>query len=858
MNGFSNHKHNNSSSSHNHSNSSTNDETTWRRLPLHEACTRHPPLDVIGALLQAYPEAATFPDHQKRLPLQVACVHGASQQVIICLLKSFPESILHRDSYGKTAAMSADACPSFKNGNGERNEILEALCKSPTEWYIQKEKDRCMVEEKKRIAAMEQHFERERLEFKAKMLRMQNRATDERLEYFTMKEGLNVKIEELSAEKYKMTRKVNALKQDQLDQRHELEGHIASREMEISALRTELADCKNSSAVLTKIDSMQQKLQQAMARNMTLEEELSVTTNEAATLATQLEDNTKCEAELQQYSQQVCGKLEEALKQNSILEENVSNLTQERDLITTTFAEERQAWMVKSHKEATALDIAIRTKIFELEKHVMEANMCKSQLQIALKQDKSALKSKSIEVARLAKELDVARSNEHDTHAKVTTLERQLQMSRNLGNTFTSKSLSQQDKSSAELARLRKSEAALKIKVSTLTRANVSALTQQQDSSSSTSSSTMELARLRRTEAVLQSKVTTLTHDLAAATKKNARGQVAAEHLLEADTNNSDYSTTSTLTPARKTVIGKAVSPVGVAEIDTDTDFENIEGLSPFERARLAFGNSNTKATVASKKITTRVPPSVKHLTSALVAPTPVAVAEKSEMSDMKEKLKSAHAQVDQIETVRAALETKVSQLALDVQTSAQALKDATERMGVSLKKEKQTEIQYMHSQAHGKELSKKLAELTLALERETSKKEQFQKEIAALQETCAALEVKLHVAETIQSNTITEHHDEEETEALDDDDGDDDDDDIQIINRQVSDDAASLISALDQTAQNAESRYQVLQEQYEGQLAEAVSSKAVMFSEHRTEKRPLLSKIETLETTVMKLSVSR
>jgi hypothetical protein len=40
----------------------------------------------------------------------------------------------------------------------------------------------------------------------------------------------------------------------------------------------------------------------------------------------------------------------------------------------------------------------------------------------------------------------------------------------------------------------------------------------------------------------------------------------------------------------------------------------------------------------------------------------------------------------------------------------------------------------------------------------------------------------------------------------------------------------ARFISALDQTAQNAKSRYQVFQEQYAGKLAEAVYSNAVMF----------------------------
>eukprot|EP00586_Coscinodiscus_wailesii_P021537 CAMPEP_0172515204 /NCGR_PEP_ID=MMETSP1066-20121228/266171_1 /TAXON_ID=671091 /ORGANISM="Coscinodiscus wailesii, Strain CCMP2513" /LENGTH=106 /DNA_ID=CAMNT_0013296189 /DNA_START=12 /DNA_END=328 /DNA_ORIENTATION=+ len=45
----------------------------WRFLPLHSACARQPPDDLIRSLLKAYPEAAFSRDDQGMLPLHYAC-----------------------------------------------------------------------------------------------------------------------------------------------------------------------------------------------------------------------------------------------------------------------------------------------------------------------------------------------------------------------------------------------------------------------------------------------------------------------------------------------------------------------------------------------------------------------------------------------------------------------------------------------------------------------------------------------------------------------------------------------------------------------------------------------------------------
>ena len=399
------------------------ESAVWKRLPLHEAVTRQPPDNVVDALLQAYPEAATFADHQKRLPLQVACVHGASKTVIYKLLTSFPESVLHRDSYGKTAAMSADACPSFPDG--ERNWVLEALCRSPTQWHIKQEEERCLKEEEKRMSVLKESFERERDLYKSKIDRIMKRSTDERFEYYQMKENYEIRIEELNNDKKKLQSKIDGLKQNQQDLKNELEGHIATREMEIAVLRTELANCKNSSAVLSKIEMMQYKLQTAMSRNMELEDEAAAVTKEAADLASQLENKTKSEAELKAYSEELFKDLEESLGSNAELEKMLALVTEERDQLRVDLEKALQA-----EKDTLALsessDQLSRQRISELEAALCRTMTRHDHVEEELTKSCKELAKKSEELLKVCHELSIARSSENLIKMKLTMMENEL------------------------------------------------------------------------------------------------------------------------------------------------------------------------------------------------------------------------------------------------------------------------------------------------------------------------------------------------------------------------------------------------------------------------------------------------
>ncbi len=63
-----------------------NDTDLVRFLPLHSACARDPPLDVIIGLLSCYPQGAKVADDNGMLPLHYACANHASPAVIGLLL----------------------------------------------------------------------------------------------------------------------------------------------------------------------------------------------------------------------------------------------------------------------------------------------------------------------------------------------------------------------------------------------------------------------------------------------------------------------------------------------------------------------------------------------------------------------------------------------------------------------------------------------------------------------------------------------------------------------------------------------------------------------------------------------------
>jgi hypothetical protein len=71
-------------------------------LPIHVACSVHAPLDVIKAIVEAYPECVQCIESAfKRLPLHVACQFAARSDVIEYLVEQYVASTMEADVLGR-------------------------------------------------------------------------------------------------------------------------------------------------------------------------------------------------------------------------------------------------------------------------------------------------------------------------------------------------------------------------------------------------------------------------------------------------------------------------------------------------------------------------------------------------------------------------------------------------------------------------------------------------------------------------------------------------------------------------------------------------------------------------------------
>jgi hypothetical protein len=75
-------------------------EVMWRFLPIHSACARQPPANVVAALLKAYPDGVKCVDDQGMCPLHYACGNQASREVVRQLLIAYPQAAKKKDPRG--------------------------------------------------------------------------------------------------------------------------------------------------------------------------------------------------------------------------------------------------------------------------------------------------------------------------------------------------------------------------------------------------------------------------------------------------------------------------------------------------------------------------------------------------------------------------------------------------------------------------------------------------------------------------------------------------------------------------------------------------------------------------------------
>ena len=91
---------------------SDNDGLVWQYLPLHLICLQHrPPLELLQALLQLYPQAASLPTpHDGNLPIHYVCESGCEDEnIFTALLESFPKGLEGKNTMDKTPLLMCHA-----------------------------------------------------------------------------------------------------------------------------------------------------------------------------------------------------------------------------------------------------------------------------------------------------------------------------------------------------------------------------------------------------------------------------------------------------------------------------------------------------------------------------------------------------------------------------------------------------------------------------------------------------------------------------------------------------------------------------------------------------------------------------
>lgn len=105
-------------------------------LPLHIACTWQSSPEVVSALLAADPTTAKVVDELGNRPLHAACFSGTALSIVHDLLATYPKAVLSRNNQG---SQPIDICRRLKHSN--RRAVMTALL-DKKEYIIAKQKHR--------------------------------------------------------------------------------------------------------------------------------------------------------------------------------------------------------------------------------------------------------------------------------------------------------------------------------------------------------------------------------------------------------------------------------------------------------------------------------------------------------------------------------------------------------------------------------------------------------------------------------------------------------------------------------------------------------------------------------------------
>jgi hypothetical protein len=116
-----------------HSPHYTKRHNTGRGLPLHIALYAGAPIEVVTALLEAYPDATTIPTFTNNLPCHTACSFGISSEGMKMLLRCNPDAASAMDQCGHTPIQWINNCK-WKFLADETEQVMNDLKQDPSYW----------------------------------------------------------------------------------------------------------------------------------------------------------------------------------------------------------------------------------------------------------------------------------------------------------------------------------------------------------------------------------------------------------------------------------------------------------------------------------------------------------------------------------------------------------------------------------------------------------------------------------------------------------------------------------------------------------------------------------------------------
>ena len=392
-----------------------NKKVRWSQLPLHLAIVIEAPYEIVGRLIELYPQAVRCTDDQHMLPLHLAMRHGSSDRIVDLLLAAFPDAV---NAKGKNDRTPIDCA--IRGPNKVRGRILGAFVekskakatKSAVAAYTKeiallkaKLEDRSseLDEIRSKMAALETAKDSVELDLQAKIQELEKAKE-------TIEEEANKKFQEYQSERlvedFEIQKKIEELEKEKL----ELEkAHEQAREEEV-AIRRDLETVQMQVVESTSPDDLEKlKKEVENLKNFRLEASRNQTTEELEAIKKQLaqellktDDSTKGELSKMQ-------KTIDELRQQSI----VAKSNDEIGALKAELASLRKELKEKEEASKTKIDLVLMKKT--LEKEMVESeNKTQEQIEAIKKlvdaMNLSKLENKTNdELSALKKEMETMR-----------------------------------------------------------------------------------------------------------------------------------------------------------------------------------------------------------------------------------------------------------------------------------------------------------------------------------------------------------------------------------------------------------------------------------------------------------------